>query len=137
MMLEVITGEKSSCLIYVQLLSPKDRREEKNIWGNKAANFWNVNTLTYRLKKYNKGGERRRVGKGGVREKCTPRSLKKVLKISNKGKTLPTFKVKRYFVWRIKNKNERSHYKPCKIKRQWTARRKIKIKTKQKHPFNL
>lgn len=92
MMLEVITGEKSSCLIYVQLLSPKEKREEKNIWGNKAANFWNVNTLTYRLKKYNEGGERRRVGEGGVREKCTPRSLKKVLKISNKGKTLPTFK---------------------------------------------
>ena len=91
-----------------------------------------MNTLTYRLKKYNKGGERRRVGEGGgVREKYTPRSLKiKCLKSVINGKHCQHSSKKRYFVWRIKNKNERRQYKPCKIKRQWIAR-KIKIKTKQ------
>ena len=125
-------------LIYIQLVSPKERTEQKNIWGNKAANFWNVNTLTYRLKKYNKGGERRRVGEGGgVKEKYTPRSLKiKCLKSVINGKHCHHSSKKRYFVWRIKNKNERRHYKPCKIKTQWIARRKIKIKTKQKKTFS-
>ena len=67
-----------------------------------------MNTLTYRLKKYNKGGERRRVGEGGgVREKYTPRSLKiKCLKSVINGKHCQHSSKKRYFVWRIKNKNE-------------------------------
>ena len=46
-----------------------------------------MNPLNYRLKKYNKGGERRRGEGRGVREKYTPRSLKiKCLKSVIKGK---------------------------------------------------
>lgn len=49
MILEVIPDEKSSCLIYIQLVSPKEKREQKNIWGNTAENFLNMmNTLNYR-----------------------------------------------------------------------------------------
>lgn len=51
------------------MVSPKERTEHKNSWGNNAPNFWNVmNPLTYRLKKYNKPEEGEGEGKEGEKE---------------------------------------------------------------------